>query len=441
MRGNTKKKYWYPQNKEKKDLINKVFSPADICIPRNVDMHLWSVIACDQYSSQKQYWDRLDEKIAEAPSALRLIFPEAYLGIKDIKEEAKKANETMRKYLDERIFEVLKDSCIYVERTLADGDVRKGLIGVLDLECYDYHEGAVTPIRATEKTIEDRLPPRVEVRKDAPIEMPHVVVFIDDPDYTVIEPLAKTCNDTDNKLYDFDLIGGGGHIKGWDATDKASQIQKAINRLSNQNVLINKYGKEIKSPVIFAVGDGNHSLATAKVCWENIKSTLSKEQKRTHPARFSLIELVNIHDPSIMFEPIHRVLFDTDAAGFISEAEKFFSAKSKDSNSAHTIKFVTSKEMKEFAVRGLSIGEVIGLADEFCQNYMASNGGKIDYIHDDKSAMEMAGRSSCTGIMLPKMQKSELFTSIMSSGTFPKKSFSIGHAIDKRFYLECRIIK
>ncbi len=422
-------------------MINKVFLPADICVPRNVDMCLWSVIACDQYSSQKQYWDGLDQEIGLAPSALRLMFPEAYLGIKDTRQEAKKANKTMRKYLSEGIFEVLKDAYIYVERTLANGSVRKGLMGTLDLEYYDYHEGSIAPVRATEKTIEDRLPPRVEVRKDAPIEMPHVVVFIDDPDYTVIEPLAKTCNDTDNKLYDFDLIGGGGHIKGWNVTEKISQIQQAIDRLSNQDVLVNKYGKEIKSPVIFAVGDGNHSLATAKVCWENIKSTLSKEQKRTHPARFSLVELVNIHDPSIMFEPIHRVLFDTNTADFISEAEKFFSAKSKDVDSVHTIKFITSKEVKEYAVKGLAIGEVIGLADEFCQSYIASNGGKIDYIHDDKSAMEMADRPSCAGIMLPKMQKSELFTSIMSSGTFPKKSFSIGHAIDKRFYLECRKIK
>lgn len=422
-------------------MINKVFLPADICIPRNVDMCLWSVIACDQYSSQKQYWDDLDEEVGLAPSALRLMFPEAYLGIKDTKEEAKKANKTMRKYLDEGIFEVLKDSYVYVERILADGNMRKGLIGALDLEYYDYHEGSATPIRATEKTIEDRLPPRVEVRKDALIEMPHVVVFIDDPDYMVIEPLAEIRDDTANKLYDFDLIGGGGHLTGWNAADKTEQIQKAIDNLSDKHSLQSKYKKEVKTPVIFAVGDGNHSLATAKFCWEEVKKNLTEKQKQNYPARFSLVELVNIHDPSIAFEPIHRVVFNTNPSEFVSKAEKFFSAESKASDSAHTIQCITSAEKKELTVKGLTIGEVIGLADEFCQNYMAENNGKIDYIHDDKIALEMASKPSCAGIMLPKMQKSELFSSIIGSGVFPKKSFSIGHAIDKRYYLECRKIK
>ena len=418
--------------------MNRIFRPCEILLPKDCDMGKWSVVACDQFSSQPEYWDALDRYVADAPSTLRLMLPEAYLETKDQLEQAELINAKMREYLDAGVFRALPDSYVYVERTLAGGAVRRGLAGVLDLEAYDYSRDSGSPIRATEGTIESRLPPRVRVRRGAPLEMPHIMVFVDDVKNSLLAPLALR-RDTLPRLYDFELSCGGGHIRGWQVTGaEAEAVDAAIDELSDAETLSGKYGSA--APVVFAMGDGNHSLATAKKCWEELKPTLSEDGRRTHPARFGLVELVNIHDESITFEPIHRVVFDTDTDGIIDEAKQFFSRRGADRGEGRRIRLVCGDGEAELYVPGLTIGELIGAAEDFCQNWAAVRGGRVDYIHNDDTAESMGRRKNCAALLLPKMEKNELFPSIIRSGPFPKKSFSIGHAEDKRYYLECRKI-
>ena len=418
--------------------MKKIFSCADILLPKAQNMELWSVVACDQFSSQPEYWDSLDALVGDAPSTLRLMLPEAYLESRDQFAEAEKINALMEKYLSEDVFEVLPQSYIYVERTLADGRLRRGLMGVLDLDEYDYSADSVSPIRATEGTVVDRLPPRVRVRRGAALEMPHIMVFIDDESDSVLG-LLREKRESLEKLYDFPLNAGGGHIRGYAVkAENAWALEKAVDALGDESTLRARYGDA--APAIFAMGDGNHSLATAKKCWEEIKPIISEEERETHPARYSLVELVNIHDEAIEFEPIHKVVFETEPSRFIADCEKWWKEHSCEGNS-HSIRLVVGGEERELSVSGLTIGELIGLAEEFCRSYMASHGGRIDYIHNDDTAIAMGRREGCAALLLPPMKKGELFPSIIKSGPFPKKSFSIGHAEDQRYYLECRKIK
>jgi len=418
--------------------MSKIFKTADILIPQGCDMKKWSVVACDQFSSQPEYWERLESEISGAPSTLYLMLPEAFLESRDQFEQAEKINAQMEKYIKDGVFTTIKNSYIYIERTLKDGSLRRGLIGALDLDEYDYGKASKTPVRATEGTVEDRLPPRVKVRSGASLEMPHIMVFVDDETDALMGTLSRQSQNL-TKLYDFELCADGGHIKGFQvsgvAADAASDI---IEGFSDKETLRSRYGD--LAPAIFAMGDGNHSLATAKKCWEAIKPTLSAQEAREHPARYSLVELVNIHDAAVEFEPIHKVVFETEPQSFLQEAKAFWAAQNKD-GACHTLKIITQNDCEEIEVCGLMIGELIGKAEDFCQSYMAKHGGKIDYIHNDETAIEMGARSGCAAILLPTLGKGELFPSIIKSGPFPKKSFSIGHAQDKRYYLECRKIK
>jgi len=419
--------------------MRHIFGRADILLPRACDMTTWSVVACDQFSSQPEYWAALERAAEEKPSTLHLMLPEAYLETRDQFREAERINAEMQRYLDEDVFRTLKDSYVYLERTLSSGAVRRGLLGVLDLEAYDYSAASVSPIRATEGTIESRLPPRVRVRSGAALEMPHVMVFIDDPENRVMS-LLHGITDELPELYDFDLSAGGGHLRGWQVSGPAAErTEAALDALADPEMLRSRYGDA--APVLFAMGDGNHSLATAKRCWETIKPTLSAAERETHPARFSLVELVNIHDDAITFEPIHKVLFETDPDTFLSEAGDALSACVGSGESSHTLRLVTAAGEREICVRGLTIGQLIAAAEDVCQAYMARHGGKIDYIHNDETAVSMGQRGDGAAILLPRMEKGELFPSIIRSGPFPKKSFSIGHAQDKRYYLECRAIR
>ncbi len=401
-------------------------------------MTKWSVVACDQFTSQPEYWAELESTVGGAPSTLRLMLPEAYLASRDQLAEAEKINAAMYDYLERGIFREIKDSYIYVERTLASGIICRGLVGVLDLEEYDYSNTSASPIRATEGTVEERLPPRVQVRRGAPLEMPHIMVFIDDADDTVIGPL--TAASSLPRLYDFSLSMGGGSIRGYQVSGAwVNAVDRAIEGLCNADALRARYGSA--APAIFAMGDGNHSLATAKKCWEELKPTLTPAERETHPARFGMVELVNIHDGAITFEPIHKVVFDTDPADFIAEAKAFWAKESKAEGAAHSMTLAVGGERCAIEVRGLAIGQLIGRAEDFCQEYVAAHGGYVDYIHNDDTALEMGARAHCAAVLLPRMEKGELFPSIISAGPFPKKSFSIGHAEDKRYYLECRKIK
>ncbi len=397
-----------------------IFNRADILLPgEGVDLGKWACVACDQFTSEPEYWRRAEELVGDAPSTLRMMLPEAYLGERDQEAEAERISAAMDRYLSEGLLRTVEDSFIYVERTLATGLVRRGLIGTLDLESYDWADGTGTPIRATEGTVEDRLPPRVKVRMGAALEMPHIMVFINDPENALIPSAAGG-----EELYDFELMGGGGRLWGSRVTgDQALRVGAAIDALPGE--------------VKFAMGDGNHSLAAAKRCWEAIKPGLTEEQRKKSPARYALVELVNIHDRAVTIEPIHRVLFGTDAGDFIPAAKAAF----KGGDGGFEVAFLSGDRRETLSVPAESIGALIGAAEAFCQAYIAAHGGTADYIHGDGEAEAMARRPGCAGVLLPAMGRGQVFLSVERTGPFPKKSFSIGLGPDKRYYLECRRIK
>ena len=420
-----------------------VFLPADILLPQT-DLTRWSVVACDQYSSEPEYWQRVEKLVSGAPSTFDMILPEAMLGTERAAVHSAGIPYAMRRYLENGVFRTLENSYLYIERELFGGGVRRGLIGRLDLEAYDYAPFSGTPVHSTEGTVEDRLPPRAELRSAVPVESPHIVIFVDDPERTVVEPAAHV-RELSAPLYDFELMEQGGHIRGWKVPDRdAAIIDSALAALGSIEAFCERYGvapalMEGKTPLVYAVGDGNHSLAAAKLWWESLRETLSPDERETHPARFALVELENIHDPAVGFEPIHRVIFGTDTERFLAEAAAFWQSASRGGKE-DTVTAVCGDTVIDIPVFGLTAGEIVGEADRFMTEYITRFGGRLDYIHGDDTARNMAGRAGAAGLVLPRMEKSGLFTSLVKSGAFPRKSFSVGHANDKRFYLECRKI-
>ena len=394
----------------------RVFTPADILLPRVDDMTKWSCIACDQFTAEPEYWREAERIVGSEPSTLRLMLPEAWLGVRDSAAETRKIYAAMKDYVNRSIFRTVEDSFVYVERTLPSGAVRRGLVGKLDLECYDWAPGSATPVRATEGTVESRLPARVEVRRGATLEMPHIMVFIDDPENSVIPSAAGG-----EALYDFELMLGGGHIRGSRVTGEAAERLTAALEAPEGSVR-------------FAMGDGNHSLAAAKRCWEQIKRNLPESELETHPARYALAEIVNIHDEAVTFEPIHRVLLETVPRGFIEEA-----AARLPRGKGQAVTLLAGRREMEIET-GMPLGALVALVDELLGDWRREHGGEPDYIHGDEEARALGGKPSSVGVLLPRLEKAELFPYITEHGPYPKKSFSIGHARDKRYYLECRAI-
>lgn len=404
---------------------NLFFTPTDILLPERADMHRWSVIACDQFTSDAAYWRAVQDTVGDAPSTLRLMLPEFYLGKCDEAAATRAIQQTMHAYLDGGVFRTVPHSLVLVQRTLPGGAVRCGIVGALDLEAYDYAPDSVTPIRATEGTVASRLPARVRIRAAAALEMPHIMVFYSDPDDAICAEAQALAGDT---LYDFDLMAGGGHICGRRiAGDAAEQLAAALCATG--------VGTDGAHPMRFAIADGNHSLAAARQCWLEKKKTLSPEQAAVDPARYALVELVNLHSPAVTFEPIHRVLFGTDASKWMQTAE---AALASADGSGYATSLIAGSERRDILAKGASLGEAIAAMDTFCAAYLAESGGTVDYIHGDDEALELAAGDGCCGILMPRMDKAELFTSVLRSGPFPKKSFSIGLGADKRYYLECR---
>ncbi len=394
----------------------RVFTPADILLPRVDDMTKWSCIACDQFTAEPEYWREAERIVGSEPSTLRLMLPEAWLGVRDSAAETRRIYAAMKDYVNRGIFRTVEDSFVYVERTLPSGAVRRGLVGKLDLECYDWAPGSATPVRATEGTVESRLPARVEVRRGATLEMPHIVVFIDDPENAVIPSAAGG-----EALYDFELMLGGGRIRGSRVTGEAAERLTAALEAPEGSVR-------------FAMGDGNHSLAAAKRCWEQIKRNLPESELETHPARYALAEIVNIHDEAVTFEPIHRVLLETVPRGFIEEA-----AARLPRGKGQAVTLLAGRREMEIET-GMPLGALVALVDELLGDWRREHGGEPDYIHGDEEARALGGKPSSVGVLLPRLEKAELFPYITEHGPYPKKSFSIGHARDKRYYLECRAI-
>ena len=417
------------------------FRPADILLPKDCDLSLWSVVACDQYTSQPEYWQRVAERVGRAPSALRLILPESSLEGPDVETDIMEINSTMAHYLREERFRTIPGAMIYVERTLDSGAVRRGLVGMVDLEQYDYEPGSGAAVRATEGTVLSRIPPRVAVRKNAPIELPHVMLLTDDPDRTVIEPLAAR-KDALEQVYDFDLMERGGHITGWLLDEAAlAGVSAALTALADPAAFNARYGTENAPVMLFAVGDGNHSLATAKECYERQKKLVPQDQWDTLPARFALCELVNLHDSSLEFEPIHRVVFRTEPEELLNGLIHAYPGAYRGVGEGHVLHYVTADGEGDITVPSPAAQLPVATLQNFLDQWLSGHEGRVDYIHGDDVTRELGAKPGNVGFLLPPMGKEELFPTVIHDGVLPRKTFSMGEAHDKRFYLEARRIR
>ncbi len=417
-----------------------------------IDLARWAVIACDQFTSEPAYWQAVKDIVGDAPSTFHMILPEVFLGTPEEEQRVQTTQAVMRKYLDEGTFTAY-DGLVLVERTFG-GRTRHGLMLALDLEKYDYNQGSQTLIRATEGTILDRLPPRIKIRQGACIELPHILVLIDDPSGTVIEPLVGERRAL-HKLYDFELMLGSGHLNGY-LVDKPHLAQEAIDglkKLASPEVFHPKYGLSgNESALLFAMGDGNHSLATAKAIWEKIKARAGM----SHPARYALVEIENVHDSGLSFEPIHRVLFNV-TEGYHQAMQRFFGdavsfqptsshaemVAAVDRQAAHgqTIGIVSAKgsELAIFPQPGSTLP--VGTLQPFLDYWLkAKCADKIDYVHGEEVVLRLGSQPRNLGFYLPAMPKSDLFKTVILDGALPRKTFSMGEAKEKRFYMECREI-
>ena len=417
------------------------FYPADILLPREADMSKWAVVACDQFTSEPEYWERVEKTVGDAPSTLRLILPEANLKAPNVDELIGNINASMDDYLKNDVFKTLKDSLIYIERSQSDGKIRHGLIGMVDLDDYDFTPGSGALIRATEGTVLERIPPRAKVRRNAPVELPHVMLLIDNPEKTVIEPLTAAAS-TMEKVYDFDLMENGGHLTGYKLSPaQIDAVADALEGLCSDEAMKAKYGVSGVAPLLFAVGDGNHSLATAKACYEEQKKGLTEEQWKKLPARYALVEVVNNHDDALKFEPIHRVLFGVDPAEFMTEFKKFYPNAHEGKGEGHVIEVVWKGHDGFITVPNPKVQLAVGTLQAFIDEFLKSHGGEVDYIHGDEVTKELGSKEGNMGFLLPAMGKEQLFKTVMADGVLPRKTFSMGHAQDKRYYVEARKIR
>ena len=412
---------------------------ANILLPKDVDMTKWSVVACDQYTSEPEYWKEVEKEVGSSPSTLNLILPELYLEDTDVEDRIKKINKTMEEYLDESMFNEYKDTMIYLERTQKDGKVREGLMAMVDLEDYSYEKGSQTLIRATEKTVIERIPPRLKVRENASLELPHIMILIDDEKKNIIESLKDKVTSED-VVYDFDLMENGGHIKGYKLSDEViNGIESGLESLMDKDYFEKKYNVKNKGVLLFAMGDGNHSLATAKANYENLKKTMSEDEYLNNPARYALVEVVNLHSPALEFEPIHRVIFNTDVNNLVEELHKYYDIN--EDGKGEYFELVTKDFDKRLYISNPKSNIAVGSIQMFLDDYLKDHSGKLDYIHGDETTRSMGSEEGNVGILFEAMPKEELFRTVILDGALPRKTFSMGHSYDKRYYLEARKIK
>lgn len=416
------------------------FRNADILLPKNTDMEKWAVVACDQYTSEPEYWNETAKTVGDLPSTLNFILPEIYLEEKNVSERIEKIHSSMKDALSADIFKEYKNSMIYLERVQNDGEVRAGLIGCIDLEDYDYRKGSVSPVRATEATVIERIPPRIAVRRGAEIELPHIMILIDDEEKTVIEPLSQI-KDRLEKVYDFTLMQKGGSAKGWLVSENEQErIISALSALENTDNFNRKYGINEKSPLVFAMGDGNHSLATAKEFYEELKRENPDKDMSSHPARYALVELVNLHSPALKFEAIHRIVTEVNVDDLMSEMTKFLGITEDTEKCEQRFEYTVKGVKKKAGISKPCSKLTVGSLQQFLDGYLNEKGGKIDYIHGIEVVDKLSMNDSSIGFILPDMAKSELFPTVIFDGALPRKTFSMGHAWDKRYYIECRKI-
>lgn len=414
------------------------FKRGNILLPKNTDMTKWSVVACDQYTSEPEYWNSVREIVGSNPSTLNLTLPEIYLEESDVEERIKKINQNMEELVNIDFFNEYSDSMIYLERTQEDGKVREGLMGIVDLEDYSYEKGSQTLIRATEKTVIERIPPRVKVRENALLELPHIMILIDDEKKNIIESLKNKVTESDI-VYDFDLMKNGGHIKGYLLNNETmDEVDERLKCLADKDYFENKYGVKDKGILLFAMGDGNHSLATAKACYENLKKEIG-EKALSSKSRYALVELVNLHSDALEFEAINRVIFNTDKDKLLNSLKEYYTIN-KEGN-GQEFRVVTDSIDEAWYIENPKSNIAVGSIQMFLDDYLKDNVGKIDYIHGEDVTKSLASKDNNVGFIFDAMAKEDLFKTVILDGALPRKTFSMGHANDKRYYLEARKIK
>lgn len=414
-------------------------APADILLPAPfVDLSAWAVVACDQYTSQPEYWQAVEGVVGDKPSTLHITLPEIFLGQSGVR--VPKIHATMKAYLEKDVLkEAVSKGFILTERTTESG-CRLGLVAAVDLEGYDYHEDSRSMVRATEGTILSRIPPRLKVRENAPLESPHVLLLLDDVQKTVIEPLYAV-RDTLASLYDVELMAGGGRVRGWAVTEPAL-IQGVYNALI---ALKQKLPED--NPLLMAVGDGNHSLATAKAHWENVKRSLSADEAKVHPARFALAEAENIHDDALLFHPIHRVVFHADGDGMMADWAAYCKNRgmvlsdAENTSGGHEMTVLYGVVEKKVTVQNPEASLPVGTLQKFLDDYLSRHTeAEVDYIHGEDTVRDLCQKPNTVGFLVPGLDKSALLPAVRKDGALPRKTFSMGEAHEKRYYLECRRI-
>lgn len=402
--------------------------PSDILLPdpERVDMRLWPTVACDQYTGEPEYWQRVEAAVGNSPSSLRLMLPEAFLGERD--ERIPAIHAAMRDYIARGILQTHRRRAVWVDRTQSDGRHRRGLVAAIDLEEYDFGESAQSTIRPTERTVAERIPPRVGVRRGAPLEMPHVMLLIDDPGNSVLWRFEGRVPDA----YDIDLMEGGGRVcGGFVGATELCDVNIALDSLVASRTT--RGG----SPIVLAVGDGNHSLATAKTVWEEYRAAGAPSD---HPARFALCEVVNLHDPALEFEPIYRLAFDCDADALVRGFAEYAHALS-GSETAQEFELIIGGRQERVVAESPEKTLPVATLQDYLDRYAEQNPLSLDYIHGEESLRGLASRPGRVGFLFEGMKKSELFRAVERNGPLPRKTFSMGHAADKRYYLECRKIE
>ena len=402
-------------------------APADILLP-NCNLSKWSVIACDQFTAQADYWRRVDEIVGDAPSSLRLILPEAQLHMTDVQRRIGEINRTMQDYLDQHLFYTCPDTMIYVERTLSGGGVRRGLVCAVDLEAYDYRPESRALIRATEKTVLDRIPPRIRIREHAPLELPHIMLLLDDSAQALIAPLEEK-KDRMEKLYGFTLMEGGGHIDGW-------RLDSASVRVLLGDLRVLRGQTEL----LFAVGDGNHSLAAAKAIYEQDKARTPQQKWAALPSRWALAEIVSLNDPGVEFLPIHRIVFGVNGEDMLRAFAEAFPGVQSDAGEGHVIRWCCGGHHGILRVPHPRHALAVETLQSFLDDYLARCGGSVDYIHDSAAVEEISRQRRTIGFLLPEFPRGALFPYVKDHGPLPRKTFSVGRSRDKRYYLEARAL-
>lgn len=421
--------------------MKRTFCPGNILLPeKEINQSKWSVVACDQFTSEPQYWDAVENTVGEAVSTFRMILPEVYLEEENVDERIENINKTMLQYAQDGVFKEYKDAMIYVERVDSEGKMRAGIVACFDLEDYDYRKGSSSLIRATEATVIERIPPRVKVRKNALVELPHIMILMDDPAQNIIEPL-EAMKDQMEKVYDYDMMLGGGHNRGYLLTkEQKEQVLAAIDVLAQPEHFAEKYQLKDTPVLLFAMGDGNHSLATAKECYEQLKAANPDKDFSNHPARYALAELVNLHSPALEFEAIHRIVTEVDARDLMKNMEKQLGISTEPIWNAQNFEIMIKGKTRKFWIKNPSSKLTVGSVQNFLDAYLSEKPGKIDYIHGYDTMVYLTAQENTIGFLLPDMDKADLFPTVILDGALPRKTFSMGHAPDKRYYMEARKI-